>query len=310
MSNIAGTNIAAAVVPFTTADTYPTHYARYGNGGYQVVPDLIALNMITEGRLEVGMLVYCLADGKEYRLTKPVDTWVWAEDAGSDGKSAYELALLGGFVGTEAEWLLFLKGADGVTPEKGVDYDDGVDGKSAFELAVVGGFVGTEAEWLLSLNGDDGVTPEKGVDYDDGSDGKSAFELAVLGGFVGTEAEWLVYLKGADGARYGVSYQTLSSAAAQTIDASISNEALCNVQLVGDTTIMLSNLTMASFGVIDIVEQEEQRVITIIAEDDNQVPVVVKTISGSQMASVIGASISIAWKFNGSWVDINSMEYA
>ncbi|MDA3852715.1 MAG: hypothetical protein PF444_00500 [Bacteroidales bacterium] len=267
MSNIAGTNIAAAVVPFTTADTYPTHYARYGNGGYQVVPDLIALNMITEGRLEVGMLVYCLADGKEYRLTKPVDTWVWAEDAGSDGKSAYELALLGGFVGTEAEWLLFLKGADGVTPEKGVDYDDG-------------------------------------------SDGKSAFELAVLGGFVGTEAEWLVYLKGADGARYGVSYQTLSSAAAQTIDASISNEALCNVQLVGDTTIMLSNLTMASFGVIDIVEQEEQRVITIIAEDDNQVPVVVKTISGSQMASVIGASISIAWKFNGSWVDINSMEYA
>lgn len=51
------------------------------------------------------------------------------------GKSAYELAVENGFVGTEEEWLESLK----------------IPGKSAYELAVENGFVGTEAEWLESL---------------------------------------------------------------------------------------------------------------------------------------------------------------
>lgn len=38
------------------------------------------------------------------------------------GKSAYEIAVENGFVGTEAEWLQSLHGKDGKTPVKGVDY--------------------------------------------------------------------------------------------------------------------------------------------------------------------------------------------
>lgn len=44
---------------------------------------------------------------------------------GDNGLSAYEVAVKNGFVGSEAEWLESLKGADGNdghTPEKGVDY--------------------------------------------------------------------------------------------------------------------------------------------------------------------------------------------
>ena len=44
-----------------------------------------------------------------------------------------------------------IKGADGHTPVKGVDYVDGIDGKSAYEIALDNGFVGTEKEWLESL---------------------------------------------------------------------------------------------------------------------------------------------------------------
>lgn len=38
------------------------------------------------------------------------------------GKSAYEIAVIYGFSGTEEEWLASLKGKDGYTPVKGVDY--------------------------------------------------------------------------------------------------------------------------------------------------------------------------------------------
>lgn len=38
------------------------------------------------------------------------------------GKSAYEVAVQNGFVGTEAEWLASLKGDPGETPQRGVDY--------------------------------------------------------------------------------------------------------------------------------------------------------------------------------------------
>jgi len=83
-----------------------------------------------------------------------------AGPAGADGKSAFQIAVDNGFVGTEAQWLASLAGADGAVGADGADGAvgavgpqgaAGVDGKSAFEVAVEGGFVGTEAEWLASL---------------------------------------------------------------------------------------------------------------------------------------------------------------
>ncbi len=48
---------------------------------------------------------------------------------GKDGLSAYELAKENGFVGTVAEWLESLKGADGLPGKDGVNGKNGVDGK-------------------------------------------------------------------------------------------------------------------------------------------------------------------------------------
>ena len=92
-------------------------------------------------------------------------------EKGKDGKSAYEIAVEHGFVGTEAEWLESLKGVDG---KNGVDGLPGKDGK----------------------NGADGLSGRDGIN---GSDGKSAYIIAVEHGFSGTENEWLQSLKGADG---------------------------------------------------------------------------------------------------------------
>ncbi|WP_295218394.1 hypothetical protein [Ruminococcus sp.] len=141
-------------------------------------------------------------------------------EKGKDGKSAYEIAVENGFVGTETEWLESLKGIDGkdgingkdgadgapgqdgIDGQNGADGHDGVngiDGKSAYEIAVANGFIGTESEWLESLQGKDGRDGVDGKDGTDGTDGKSAYIIAVEHGFTGTETEWLTSLKGADG---------------------------------------------------------------------------------------------------------------
>ena len=49
---------------------------------------------------------------------------------GKNGLSAYELAKENGFVGTLAEWLESLKGADGLPGKDGVDGKNGIDGKT------------------------------------------------------------------------------------------------------------------------------------------------------------------------------------
>ena len=93
-------------------------------------------------------------------------------EKGKDGKSAFEIAVEHGFVGTEAEWLKSLKGVDGKDGVNGKDGcdgrngadglpgRDGIDGKSAYIIAVEHGFSGTENEWLQSLKGKDGITPD------------------------------------------------------------------------------------------------------------------------------------------------------
>ena len=90
-------------------------------------------------------------------------------EKGKDGKSAFEIAVEYGFVGTETEWLESLKGVDGLPGKDGKNGADGLpgrdgingsDGKSAYIIAVEHGFTGTENEWLQSLKGKDGITPD------------------------------------------------------------------------------------------------------------------------------------------------------
>jgi len=84
---------------------------------------------------------------------------------GADGKSAYEIAVENGFVGSEVDWLASLvgpagadgaDGAQGPAGTNGTNGTNGADGLSAYEVAVAEGFVGDEAAWLASLVGAEG----------------------------------------------------------------------------------------------------------------------------------------------------------
>lgn len=163
------------------------------------------IRMYDEGQLQFGsMQAYIQFDGsskitvvnagvsKEFDLATTLAP-------GKDGKSAYELAIDEGFVGTLEEWLQSLVGPEGASGKDGQQGEDGVDGLSAYALAVEEGFVGTVEEWLESLKGQDGEAGVSGTDGQDGADGKSAFQIAVENGYEEGEAEWLKSLEGPPG---------------------------------------------------------------------------------------------------------------
>lgn len=90
---------------------------------------------------------------------------------GDNGKSAYQIAVDGGFKGSEQEWLASLKG------EKGDPGQDGAPGKD--------GAIGPKGDQgEPGQNGQDGATGPKG------DPGKSAYDYAVEGGYQGTEEEF------------------------------------------------------------------------------------------------------------------------
>ncbi len=72
----------------------------------------------------------------------------------SQGKSAYEIAVENGFVGTEAEWLESLKGEKGTDGKDGINGKDGIDGKNG-------------------IDGQDGKDGTNGKDGQNGADGKN-----------------------------------------------------------------------------------------------------------------------------------------
>ena len=71
------------------------------------------------------------------------------------GYSAYEVAVLNGYTGTEEEWLESLVGPQGPI---------GPDGKSAYEVAVENGYIGTEEEWVHDFMTPDGYYNKNEVD--------------------------------------------------------------------------------------------------------------------------------------------------
>ena len=166
---------------------------------YRLVPDTAEVNYIDLDRVDENSNY--LGD-----ITTPL--WVAELNAirdlgGVPGPSAYEEAVLNGFVGTASEWLASLKG------------DKGDEGMTAYEVARVAGFSGTMEEWLKTLKGETGdsaydIAVEKGfvgtVDEwisslkgDKGDAGFSAYQLAKTNGFVGTVDEWLKSLIGPKG---------------------------------------------------------------------------------------------------------------
>lgn len=82
---------------------------------------------------------------------------------GVAGLSAYEIAKVHGYYGTEELWLQSLKGECGESGADGKDGRDGIDGKSAYEIWLEAGNQGTERDFLASLKGEKG---DRGNDGD------------------------------------------------------------------------------------------------------------------------------------------------
>ena len=96
-------------------------------------------------------------------------------EKGTDGKSAYQIAVEQGYQGSESDWLSSLKGDKGEkgnTGAKGNPGQDGTDGKSAYAIAVEHGYEDSEEKWLLSLKGEKGDTGECGEKGDTGLQGE------------------------------------------------------------------------------------------------------------------------------------------
>ena len=95
-------------------------------------------------------------------------------EKGTDGKSAYQIAVEQGYQGSESDWLSSLKGDKGEkgnTGAKGNPGQDGAEGKSAYAIAVEHGYEDSEEKWLLSLKGEKGDTGERGEKGDTGDRG-------------------------------------------------------------------------------------------------------------------------------------------
>lgn len=135
-------------------------------------------------------------------------------------ESDYELAVVDGFRGTEADFIASGSSSQNMNivfrvenKNLQISYDGGtswvdlydlgsLQGKSAYELAVEHGFVGTEEEWVKSL---------------EPVHGKSAYHIAVEYGFAGTAEEWLEYLR-CGGDSSGSSWPGISSLSDNAIE--------------------------------------------------------------------------------------------
>ncbi|MDM7515551.1 hypothetical protein QUF07_02375 [Lentilactobacillus sp. TOM.63] len=153
-------------------------------------------------------------------------------DTGDDGLSAYQIAVINGYKGSQTEWLASLVGATGLKGDKGdagkdfrivktfpsisamngagfsdgdftmiasdvTDPDDGKlyvwNGTGFTYIADLSGFQG--------IKGDTGKTGDKGEKGDTGDQGISAYQVAVNAGFHGNVNQWLASLVGAKGAK-------------------------------------------------------------------------------------------------------------
>lgn len=151
-------------------------------------------------------------------------------DTGADGLSAYQVAVINGYQGSQTEWLASLVGAKGDTGEKGDPGKDfrivktftsiaemNGDGFSDGDFAMIASDVndpddgklyvwnGTGFAYIADLSGsqgikgDTGAKGDKGDKGDTGDQGLSAYQVAVNAGFSGSVNQWLASLVGAKG---------------------------------------------------------------------------------------------------------------
>lgn len=111
--------------------------------GIDVVTLALAKKYTKESLAGAGALKGEKGDPFTYDDFTPEQLLALKGENGIDGKSAYQLAVEKGFVGTEAEWIISLKGETGSIGPQGIQGEIGPQG----------------------VPGTDGYTPEYGVDY-------------------------------------------------------------------------------------------------------------------------------------------------
>ena len=136
-----------------------------------------------------------------------------AGSTGSTGSSAYEVAVAGGFIGTESQWLASLVGPTGPAGPAGAQGPQGLQGEVGpagpagaqglqGEAGPQGPTGATGPQGPAGPAGATGPTGPQGATGpagSTGSTGSSAYEVAVAGGFIGTESQWLASLVGPTG---------------------------------------------------------------------------------------------------------------
>ena len=85
-------------------------------------------------------------------------------ESGADGKSAYQIAVDNGFVGSQSEWLASLKGATGASGAPGKDGASGSPGADGITPTI-----GTNGNWFLGTT--DTGKPSRGAKGDTGASG-------------------------------------------------------------------------------------------------------------------------------------------
>ncbi|WP_329780758.1 collagen-like protein [Lactiplantibacillus plantarum] len=151
-------------------------------------------------------------------------------DKGDDGLSAYQIAVINGYHGSQTDWLASLVGATGLKGDKGDAGKDfqivktfpsiatmNGDGFSDGDFTMIASDVndpddgklyvwnGTSFTYIADLSGSQGIkgdtgkTGDKGDKGDTGDQGLSAYQVAVNAGFSGSVNQWLASLVGAKG---------------------------------------------------------------------------------------------------------------
>ena len=127
----------------------------------------------------MDLITYIL--GKKY-----TDAMVQGVGGAIAGKSAYEIAVLNGYTGTEAEWLSSLRGKDGEPGKDGIDGingADGIDGDDGFS-PVIKASEDTETVYVLEIETAEDIfhTPNlKGKDGEPGEQGIQGLTGATVG---------------------------------------------------------------------------------------------------------------------------------
>lgn len=80
-----GVTVSGYISPSDTLDEYATHKAKFGFGGYRSAADITERNNITDLRREIGMVVYVIAEDKEYRLKGGITNSNWVEVVSATG---------------------------------------------------------------------------------------------------------------------------------------------------------------------------------------------------------------------------------